>query len=49
MHVIDVMAMVIDIVDGSDGHCYKIEAVIHVIDMMAMVMEMMEIVIGSKL
>ena len=32
--------------NGSDGHCYKIEAVIHVRDVMAMVMD---IVIGLKL
>ena len=33
--------------DGdSDGHCYRIEAVIHVIDVMAMVID---IVIGLKL
>ena len=36
--------------DGnSDGHCYRIEAVMHVIDVMEMVMEVMDIVIGSKL
>ena len=45
MHVIDVMAMVMD----NDGHCYRIEAVMHVIDVMAMVMEVMAIVIGLKL
>ena len=39
MHVIDVMAMLCDRRDGSDGHCYRIEAVMHVIDVMAMVME----------
>ena len=32
--------------DVSDGHCYKIEAVVHVIDVMAMVMD---IVKGLKL
>ena len=32
--------------DGSDGHCYWIEAVTIVKDVMAMVMD---IVIGSKL
>ena len=30
----------------SDGHCYRIEAVMHVINVMAMVMD---IVIGLKL
>ena len=35
MHVIDVMAM-------SDGHCYRIEAVMHVINVMAMVMEVID-------
>ena len=56
MHVIDVIAMVIDIVircntcdrfDGDgDGHCFRIEAVMHVTNVMAMVMD---IVIGLKL
>ena len=32
--------------DGSDGHCYRIEAVIYVIEVMAIVMD---IVIGFKL
>ena len=32
--------------DGSDGHCYKIEALMHVINVMAIVMD---IVIGLKL
>ena len=32
--------------DGSDGLCYKIEAVMHVIDVMALVMDL---VIGLKL
>ena len=32
--------------DGSDGHCYRIEAVMHVIDVIAMVMDS---VIGLKL
>ena len=32
--------------DGSDGHCYRIEAVILLIDVLAMVMD---IVIGLKL
>ena len=32
--------------DGSDGHCYKIEAPMNVIDVMAMTMD---IVIGLKL
>ena len=32
--------------DGSDGHCYRIEALMHVVDVMAMVMD---IVIGLKL
>ena len=32
--------------DGSDGHCYRIQAVIYVIDVIAMVMD---IVIGDKL
>ena len=32
--------------DGSDGQCYKIEAVMHVTKVMAM---MMDIVIGLKL
>ena len=61
MHVIDVMAMMTEIVIGlrcnacdrregdGDGHCNRIEAVMHVIDVMAIVMEIMEIVIGSKL
>ena len=40
MHVIDVMAMVMEVI------CYRIEAVMHVIDVMAMVMD---IVIGLKL
>ena len=31
--------------DGSDGHCYRIEAVMHVRNVMAM---MMDIVIGLK-
>ena len=31
--------------DGSDGHCYRIEAVRHLIDVMAMVMDF---VIGLK-
>ena len=35
--------------DGSDGHCYKIEAVMHVIKVMAIVMEVMDNVIRSKL
>ena len=35
--------------DGSDEHCYGIEAVMHVIDVMAMVMEVMDVVIVSKL
>ena len=42
MHVIDLMAMVMDIVIG-------LKAVMHVIDVMVMVMEVMDIVIGSKL
>ena len=42
MHVIAVMAMVY----GSDGLCYRIEAVLHVINVMAMVMD---IVIGVNL
>ena len=58
MHVIDLMAMVMDKVialscnacdrqDGDGkGHCYKYEAVMHVIDVMAMVMD---IVIGLKI
>ena len=45
MHVIDVIEAVM-MVMGSDGHCYRIEAVMHVIDVMAMVMD---IVIGLKL
>ena len=32
--------------DGSDGHCYRIQALMHVVDVMAMVMD---IVIGLKL
>ena len=32
--------------DGSDGHCYKIEALMRVINVMAIVMD---IVIGLKL
>ena len=32
--------------DGSNGHCYSIEAVWHMIDVMTMVMD---IVIGFKL
>ena len=32
--------------DVSDGHCYRIEAVMHVIDVMAMLMEVMEVVLG---
>ena len=35
--------------DGSDGHCYRIEAVVHVIDVIAMVVEVMDYVIGLKL
>ena len=35
MHVIDVMAMVMEVMDD----CLRIEAVIHVIDVMAMVMD----------
>ena len=35
--------------DGSDGHCYRIEAVMHVMDVMAMVMEVMDKLIRSKL
>ena len=31
--------------DGSDGHCYRIEAVMHVLDVMAMEMNH---VIGLK-
>ena len=42
MNVRDVISMG----DGSDGHCYRIEAVMHVIDVMAMVMD---IIIGLKL
>ena len=42
MHVIDVMAMVMDFF-------YRIEAVMHVIDVMVMVMEVMNLVIRSKL
>ena len=68
MHVIDVMAMAIEVMDivfcdkginecvrsngdgdGSDGHCYRIEALVHVIDVMAMVIEVMDIVIRLKL
>ena len=32
--------------DGSDGHCYKIEAVMHLVDVLAM---WKDIVIGLKL
>ena len=42
MHVIDVMAVVMEVMDIL----YKIEAVMHVIDVMAMEMEF---VIGLKL
>ena len=64
MHVIEVMAMMIEMMDvvlgrscnacdrrdgDSDGHCYRIEAVMHVIDRIAMVMEVTDIVIELKL
>ena len=42
MHVIVVMCDG----DGSDGHCFRIEAVIHKIDVIVMVMD---IVLGFKL
>ena len=45
MHVIDVMAMVMEVMDVTIGS----EDVMHVIDVMVMVMEVMNIVIGSKL
>ena len=45
MHVIDVMAMVIKMMDIV----FRNETVIHVIEVMAMVMEVMDIVIVSKL
>ena len=45
MRVIDVMAMVMEVMDNVFWN----EAVIHVIEMMAMVMEVMDYVIGSKL
>ena len=45
MHVIDVMAMVIKMMDIV----FIKETVIHVIEVMAMVMEVMDIVIVSKL
>ena len=35
--------------DGSDGHCYRVEALVHVIDVMVMVIEVMDIVIRLKL
>ena len=35
--------------DGSEGHCYRTEAVIHVMNVLAMMIEVMDIVIGSKL
>ena len=51
MHVIDVMAMVMDIVKGlrctardrrggdGEGHCYRVEVVMHVINVMAIVID----------
>ena len=45
MHVIDVMAMVMELMDIV----IAFEAAMHVIDVMAMVTEVMDIVIGSKL
>ena len=42
MHVIDLMAMLMDSVIAS-------ETVIHVIEVMAMVVEVLDIVIGLKL
>ena len=35
--------------DGSDRHCYRIEAVMYVMDVMAMLMVKIDFVIGSKL
>ena len=35
--------------DGSDGHCYKIEAVMHVIDVIAIVIEVMDNAIRLRL
>ena len=45
MHVIDVMAMVMEVMDIVIG----IEFEMHVVDMMVMVMEVMDIIIRSKL
>ena len=44
MHLIDVMAMVMDVTDIVIGL-----KLIHVIDVIAMLIEVMDIVIGSKL
>ena len=35
--------------DGSDRHCYRIDAVMHVMDGLAMVIEVMDIVLGLSL